>query len=344
MQPLTQSEELLIRELFEKSIEKSKIDRKKINEIEKLSGDVSTRKYYRLFCAGSNYVVCIDSPENLNKKDFNFISTQEVFKKSNVKVPEIYDVRVERGYVIMQDLGDETLLTNAAVFGGLEEEVQTYKKIVEELVSIHKIQPASFPDHSVATKEFDFEKFNWEMNFTHKNLINGYIGLDNPAYVNELDQLFRPVINKVLELPKLVVHRDFHSRNIMYSDGEYYIIDFQDARQGPIQYDLVSLLEDAYYSLQRTSRYEIQQYFHQRLIDEKLVNMDFDEFLVGYDHCAIQRIYKAIGTFCFILNERKDARYVRYVHACFERLKSILFKYEEYSELRKKLSNVYYGY
>ena len=72
MQPLTQSEELLIRELFEKSIEKSKIDRKKINEIEKLSGDVSTRKYYRLFCAGSNYVVCIDSPENLNKKDFNF--------------------------------------------------------------------------------------------------------------------------------------------------------------------------------------------------------------------------------------------------------------------------------
>lgn len=344
MQPLSQSEELLIRELFENSILAEKVAVKKLDSIIKLSGDVSTRKYYRLFCAGQNFVVCIDSPENLSKEDYNFLTTQEVLQKANVPVPQIYDTRIDRGYVLMEDLGDETLLTRNAEIPSVKLEEKNYKEIVDILLKIHQIDKKDSPEHSIARTSFDEEKFFWEIGFTNKNLIKGYLRNDKPGVVKDIEQHFRPVVEKILKMPQRAVHRDFHSRNIMYFNKGFYIIDFQDARQGPIQYDIVSLLEDAYYKVQRVNRYSVQKYFYESCVQKKLIEMSFDEFIYGYELVACQRIYKAIGTFCFILNERKDARYIRYVHSCFERLKEILFRHEELAGLRKLLSSVYYEY
>lgn len=344
MEPLSQSEELLIRELFENSINSEKVNVNKLESVNKLSGDVSTRKYYRLFCAGKNFVVCIDSPENLSKEDYNFLTTQEVFKASNVPVPEIFDVRIDRGYVLMEDLGDETLLTRNSAIPSLELEEKNYKEIIDILIKIHEIDNVKHSNHSIARCAFDEEKFLWETNFTNQNLIKKYLGNDNTSVVKDIEQEFRPIIQKILSLKKVPVHRDFHSRNIMYFDKKFFVIDFQDARQGPIQYDIVSLLEDAYYKIQRVNRYSIQKYFYESITSAKLFSGSFDEFIYGYELVACQRIYKAIGTFCYILAERNDPRYVRYVHSCFERLKEIMFRHEDLASLRKRLSSVYYEY
>ena len=344
MLELSQSEELLINELLEKSVSQKKIAPLKIEKIVKLSGDASTRKYYRIFSAGKNFVACIDSPENLTKENFNFLTTQKILHQSGVNVPEIYDSKTSRGYVLMQDLGDETLLTQNARLSGLAEEETNYKYIVDELFKIHTVKKESNELHSLFSQEFDFEKFSWEINFTSKNLIQGYLKNPNQELVAEINELFRPIIDRILKIKKIPVHRDFHSRNIMLSEQKYYIIDFQDARQGPVQYDLVSLLEDAYFQVQRSCRYRVQEYFYKMLKAEKLINNDFEEFIYEYEQCAIQRIYKAIGTFCYIFIERGDDRYIRYVHNCFERLKSILYRYDEYKDLRKKLSEAYYQY
>lgn len=344
MQPLSQSEELLIRELFENSIQLEKVNTKKLDTIVKLSGDVSTRKYYRLFCAGKNYVVCIDSPENLSKEDFNFLTTQEILIQTGVPVPEIYDTRIDRGYVLMEDLGDETLLTRNSEVPSVVLEEKNYKEIVDILLKIHLIDQAKFKEHSISRCQFDEEKYFWEIGFTNKNLVTGYLGTQRQGVLKDIEQGFRPIVEKILQLPQRAVHRDFHSRNIMYFEKNFYVIDFQDARQGPIQYDIVSLLEDAYYKVQRVNRYSLQKYFYEQCKDEKLIDISFDEFIYGYELVASQRIYKAIGTFCYILNERKDARYIRYVHSCFERLKEILFRHEDLASLRKLLSSIYYEY
>jgi aminoglycoside/choline kinase family phosphotransferase len=344
MEPLSQSEELLIRELFENSISSEKVSVSKLETVAKLSGDVSTRKYYRLFCAGKNFVVCIDSPENLSKIDYNFLTTQEVLKESGVPVPEIFDVRIDRGYVLMEDLGDETLLTRNAAVPSLELEEKNYKEIIDILLKIHLVDKEKYSDHSISRTAFDEEKYLWETNFTNENLIKKYLGNNNTSLVKDIEHEFRPIFEKILKLPHVPVHRDFHSRNIMFFEKDFFVIDFQDARQGPIQYDIVSLLEDAYYRVQRGNRYSIQKYFYESATSAKIFTGSFDEFIYGYELVACQRIYKAIGTFCYILAERNDPRYIRYVHNCFERLKEIMFKHEDLTKLRNLLSTAYYDY
>ena len=157
-----------------------------------------------------------------------------------------------------------------------------------------------YSNHSVARCEFDEEKFLWEINFTNHNLVNKYLDNKSNVILKELEDAFRPIISKILQLTKVPVHRDFHSRNLMFYDNKFLVIDFQDARLYPIQYDVVSLLEDAYYKVQRVNRYSIQKYFYESIQNAKIYSGSFDKFIYGYEMVVCQRIYKAIDILLYI--------------------------------------------
>src|ERR1051325_4648213 len=97
---------------------------------------------------------------------------------------------------------------------------------------------------------FDEAKLKWELGFFFANYINKYLGMKlDPATANAVNQDFKSLCAELAARPRVLTHRDYHTRNLMVHDGKLYIIDQQDARMGPASYDLASLLSDPYAGL-----------------------------------------------------------------------------------------------
>ena len=116
----------------------------------------------------------------------------------------------------------------------------------------------------------------------------------------------------------------------MMKDGEPVVIDFQDARQGVSQYDLVSMLEDCYFQLSADNIEKLKKYYIEQSFDE---NIDKEKFERIYDLMTIQRTFKAIGSFAYINQDRDDNRYLKYIGFGMEKLRNKFKKYPEYRDL-----------
>ena len=181
------------------------------------------------------------------------------------------------------------------------------------------------------------------MEFTKKYFLSKLfsVNVDDPS-VLKLYALLLDVCEELSSQKRVLVHRDYHSRNLMFKSNEQVVIDFQDARMGTPLYDLVSLLEDCYYDLSFSNREDLKKYYYEnfyRNFDTK----SYAEFLRLYDLMSIQRVYKAIGSFAYIYADRKDIRYLKHVGFAFEKLRKIMSKYPEMSEAKRILSGIYYA-
>jgi aminoglycoside/choline kinase family phosphotransferase len=149
---------------------------------------------------------------------------------------------------------------------------------------------------------------------------------------------------KRLASQKMVItHRDFHSRNIMVKGDEYTFIDFQDARWGIPQYDLVSLLEDCYYDLKEENRQKLKRYYYDHLDPAIHGQKSYEEFELYYQDMLIQRVFKAVGSFCYIYNWRKDDRYLKYIGFAMEKIRKVMMNNPRYLDLKQRLFQHYYA-
>ncbi len=338
------TEKILVDSLFQNSISAGRIEAFKNWEIHRLTGDASSRRYYRVDCEKKQFVVCLQQPLEGGGRD-NFVDMQRILSSENIRVPHIYDVDLERGYLLEEDLGDQTLLNFLSKLRSPREELEAYEKALQELIKIHGIKKESYPEGCFSSLYFDKEKLMSEVAFTVKQLIEG---LFNQALSEEkkkiLETTFENICQTLASQKMVVTHRDYHSRNIMIKDSDFVVIDFQDARMGIPQYDLVSLLEDCYYKISRQNKHKLKKTYWDEFLKEKCYQSSFEEFSILYDKMAIQRIFKALGSFAYIYRLRGDIRYLKYIGYAFEKLRDILFRYKEYNELRVVLSEIYYEY
>lgn len=306
-------------------------------EVEKLTGDASTRRYFRLSVEDKTYVICLDDPIDENEK-YTFEQVQEVFFNSNVRVPEICYLKREKGFIVEEDLGNITLLELLGQSKSKDEVLSMYLPVMDELLKIHKIDYNQHQDVSFSKMSFDHAKLLDETRITNQNFLVELLGADGEdTAINLVDQSFSQIC-KYLETGHWVVtHRDFHSRNIMIKDDKPVIIDFQDARLGIPQYDLVSLLEDCYFLVEEDVKKELISYY------VKNCEIELDNFQKYYDFAAIQRLYKAIGSFSLIYNTRGDSRYLKFIGRSFERVLSLLSKYDQFQDLKLALAKIYYA-
>ena len=155
-----QSEQFFIEELFNQSIDAAKVGRDILKEIDKLTGDASTRRYYRLKTDSNSYVVCLDNP-TLDGSSNRFLDVQDYLQKNKIRVPKVYDNNLSRGYILEEDLGDKTLLSHLANIEDSQAELQSYKEAIDILVDIQKVQV----DSKLIPDKFDFDKLYDEMVF-----------------------------------------------------------------------------------------------------------------------------------------------------------------------------------
>ncbi len=340
------SERLFVENLFSDSISKGKIQESSNIDVEKLTGDASTRRYYRVSNDKESYVVCLANPLEKEEEISPFIEVQKLLKGEKIRVPEVYDCDLLKGYFLEEDLGDQTLLKHLATIDSFNnEEALIYKKVIDILVNIHNIQEEKLIGKKCFELSFDFEKLFDEVSFSNNYFCNNFLGHILSAKENEiLDEGFSLICEILAKQKRVLTHRDFHTRNIMVKKKELILIDFQDARMGIPQYDLVSILEDAYYKIQRSDKYELKRYYFNSFFSDFMPEHSFDDFLLHYDYMAMQRIYKAIGSFSYIYSTRGDQRYLKYIGYCFENLRTLMLKYKDLTPLRKTLAEIYYEY
>lgn len=337
------TEKLLVDSLFQNSIRNSKIPSVKNEKIQKLTGDASSRRYYRISSPENSYVVCLQQPSETDRD--SFLEIQRILKGCQITVPEIYDYDLKKGYILEEDLGDRTLLKLLSGLKNQEEELLAYKGALEEMIKIHSIDVSLHKEAPFSKLAFDEEKLYSEVLFTIKHLIEGLFGQTlKDSQEKIITSKFKEVCKSLSSQKMVLTHRDFHSRNLMCKNEKLIVIDFQDARMGIPQYDLVSLLEDCYYKLSRQNKHKLKVQYWDEFLKPTGFQSSYDEFCDLYDQMAIQRVFKALGSFAYIYRLRGDIRYLKYIGYAFEKLRYILFRHESFRELRVCLSEIYYEY
>jgi hypothetical protein len=342
MKPLDEEKEIIERR-FALAIENKKIPMDVIVEIDKLTGDASTRRYFRLNAKESSYVICLDKPSEIAIEDYPFYQVQTFLHNEGIRVPIIFEIDLQEGFLLEEDLGDVTLIKEIMLLKDKNDEFDLYKKCVDLILKVHKLNVPHDQKLQYRKLSFDFSKLMSEMEFT----LDYFFGKLLKHQLNDKENtiLKTQLGNICIELskyPMVLTHRDYHSRNIMLKNDELVLIDFQDARMGLPQYDLVSLLEDCYYSLDQENIEKLKMYYFNSLPFQQLEQADYSVFCRLYDLMTVQRVFKAVGSFAYIYNWRRDKRYIKYIGYGMEKVRKVLMMYPEFNDLRLCMNKIYY--
>lgn len=307
-------------------------------EILPLAGDASMRKYYRIVHGDRSHVLMSWDPFSPQLQDYPFLSVHAHFAKHKVQVPEVLATAPHLGTIILEDLGDLTLERKFWEQQNQSLVLPFYFQAVDELIKIHY---ACTKDRSPCTAfgvMFDEEKFVWELNYGLEHLLKRLLGVElSESLEASIKENFHHMARRLASEPKYICHRDYHSRNVMIKLGKCRVIDFQDARLGPIQYDLASLVADPYVSLSSDLTKKILDYYLSERKALKLESLSKDEFKEVFELQVIQRCFKACGTFASCLNLRKDKRYLKHLGPALRTLVKNLEGFSEYQAFKDVL-------
>src|SRR6185295_8649972 len=260
-----------------------------------------------------------------------FARVAELFQLIPLPVPGVLGHSDELGILALQDLGDVTLQAHLGAASG-EEHAALYRQAVALIELLQRrgadLPSDRYPSYRVA---FDIEKLTWELEFFATYFVQGYRGVAlGAAERAALSEEWSAIVQELAAEPRVLCHRDYHSRNLMLHDGSLYIIDFQDARMGPDTYDLVSLLRDSYVDLSPQQVDGLIAYF---LAHKSGAAPDEDEFRRRFDLMALQRNLKALGTFGYMTTSRNNTVYIQYIPRTVAYVKTNLAKYPRFERL-----------
>jgi len=294
--------------------------------LEVASEDASFRRYFRLSKADETLIV-MDS--SLEKDSLTpFIDVTKRLLDVGVHAPRILLADIERGFLVLEDLGSLQLLDTLQTSNYLN----FYSMALEEILKMQQAEASGLPLYDKAFLTF-------EMDLMQEWFLEQYVDLelseDDKAVIQ---QTLESISDEVLKQPQgYFVHRDFHSRNIMVrDDGVLGVIDYQDAMRGSITYDLVSLLRDLYIELPNTLVEQLVLAFRD------IVAADIDDvtFIRWFDFMGLQRHIKVLGIFARLyLRDGKDG-YLKDLPLTLKYTRDILAKYDETKALHKLLQKV----
>lgn len=302
-------------------------------EIIPLAGDASSRRYYRIIFSNHSLVV-MDWEPFKDAAHFPFLNILSHFKAHHIRVPEIIKVSPSLGLVLMEDLGDLTLERKFWETQEAHEAIPFYTQALDELIKIHfHASQHQNPACSAFSVVFDTEKLLWELNYGKKHLLEQLAQIHLTSKESTaLEQVFLSICTHLDKEPKFIAHRDYHSRNIMIKLGKVCIIDFQDARMGPIQYDLASLLYDSYVDLSDSFREDLLSHYLTEAKSFLPKNFSSEQFLETLQIQRIQRCFKACGSFASFYNMRQDRRYLKYLPATIKQISMTLKQFPQYQD------------
>lgn len=298
-----------------------------------LSGDASTRRYYRVRDGETSYVLAL-YPGPFVSDELTYNTVHALLVSYGLPVPATVAVDGGRGIVLQEDLGDLTLQAVLDDEGdGRREEL--FREAVDEMAQL-QLRAAQGPQKAECFRiAFDIEKLSWELHYFLKHFVEGHRGRDLTVEDRAtLSEAFHQLSHEIASWPRVLCHRDYHSRNLMLHRDRLHWIDFQDARMGPATYDLASLLRDAYVDVPEALQEELKERFRQKAAPDE----PREVFRRRFDLMCVQRNLKALGTFGFMATVRSNPVYLPYIPRTLAHARHNLSRYPELERLWRTLA------
>jgi N-acetylmuramate 1-kinase len=284
-----------------------------------LAGDGSDRKYYRVHLsdpAQTTYVLMLlvgDDAQKLIKGEYEWLDVSNLLFEQKILVPKAIAVFPDKGIIVIEDYGDVTLqdyIAKDLLENGGKNVMPKYSEAIEIIIGLLKITPN--PSIPWQARKFDQEKLEWEMRFFFKEFVEKFL-IDRMS-ASDLKRCRDESVEMAAALAqhsRYLVHRDYHSRNIMVSvNSELAVIDFQDARQGSLYYDAASLIYDSYVGLSDQNRSDLIDIFAKNCKSRLDIQFERELFLLT----LLQRQLKAIGSFAYLTITKSRGNYMKYVN------------------------------
>ena len=302
----------------------------KIRPIEKGGSD---RKFYRIRCSQNQTLILVKY--NLEREENrHYVEIAKFLEAHGIRAPKIYFHDAAEGLIWIEDLGEHDLYGYR--HDGWLVRRAFYESALDEIIKLHRLPESvceEMKEHLPA--EFNAALYRWEQRYFFNNCLGRYFKVSESTR-KELAALpsLREIAKRLASLPRVLVHRDFQSQNVIVQNGQANLIDFQGMRPGLAEYDLASLLFDPYVELAAAERSELICYYRQKQADNRRVNGQFDDTL---QLCAMQRMMQALGAYGFLGLVRGHEHFLQYIPRAVRSLRGIVGKIEDLKPLASLL-------
>ncbi len=313
-----------------------------ISQLIKLHGDASYRTYYRAVLSDGNTFIVMQMPEgkssvseeitnfNGTHKELPFINVERYLSGLGLPVPAIRCYSEVHHLMVLEDLGDR-LMARVVENASEPERLLWYKKAVDLLVLMQeRTRSAEIKSCVACARSFDARLLNWEFDHFREYGVEARLGAkmsDEDLHIFEEET--RAITSDIERMPRGFTHRDFQSRNLVIKDDDLYIIDFQDALQGPRVYDLVALTRDSYVKLADDTLDALIAYYASR------VGRDAASVRREFDMVTVQRKLKDAGRFVFIDRVKKNPNFLQYIPNSLGYVRDAFARMPERARLRE---------
>jgi aminoglycoside/choline kinase family phosphotransferase len=289
-----------------------------------LAGDASFRRYFRLFMNTGTKVVMDAPPEKESLT--SYINVDELLSSLGVTVPKIHAANLAQGFLILDDFGDELLLTHLSPHSV----DRLYSAAMALIVKMQHCPATLTAKLPVFDKQFMLQ----ELEVFREWFLLGHLKLKLSYQEDQLlDEAFKLLATEISQQPYVLIHRDYHSRNIMLLGGEEEklnlgILDFQDAMLGPFMYDLVSLLKDCYcqWPCEQVADW-VKAFYETHFLAEQWT---LDNFTRAFNLCGLQRHLKVLGVFSRLYLRDNKSNYLQNLPLTLHYTLSCLKAYPEF--------------
>src|SRR6266436_3876284 len=313
------------------------VDQIKIRPIEKGGSD---RKFYRIHCGADPAAAgLILVKYNLEREENrHYVQIAQFLRKHGIRVPEIYFHDPAEGLIWIEDLGERDLYSYQHESWLVRRAF--YESALDEIVKLHSLPESvcvEMKEHLPA--EFNAALYRWEQKYFFQNCLGRYFKVSESKR-RELAALagLREIAKHLASLPRVLVHRDFQSQNIIIRNEQAYLIDFQGMRPGLAEYDVASLLYDPYVKLSDAERAELIVYYRDRQLENgSTVNGDVDFKL---RLCAMQRLMQALGAYGFLGLVKGHKHFLQYIPNALLSLRAVVATIESLQPLAPFLAEV----
>ena len=315
------------------------------SKITEIAADASFRKFYRITINKKSKILIL-SKKDKHRNLFIYASVNKFLKSHNILTPKLFEHNFKKGRILIEDFGDKSFYK---VLIKQKNKLKTYKKIVDLLIKIQKINPKHIIKN-INNKPLRINKYTIDYLNKESNLFfDWYLPL---VFNNKKTIILKKKIKKILsELYKKInfsnshfVHRDYHVENLIKVGNKIGVIDSQDALIGNAAYDLASIVDDVRIKTSKNLKGEIYKYYLKKT--SKIYQTNQKKFNEDFNILSVQRSLKIIGIFCRLFKRDKKNKYLKFIPYAWKliefRLKDKIFldlKKILDCEINKKIRN-----
>ncbi len=299
----------------------------KIVPIEKGGSD---RKFYRIRFSPEQSIVLLKYTGE-HAENQRYVEIAEFLTDHAIRAPKIYFHDPAEGLIWLEDLGERDLWSYREESWSVRRPL--YESALEAIARLHGVSETDSAEiREDLPEQFDASLYLWEQHYFFEQCLGRFFGVAEEAW-RELMALpaLRAIAERLASFPRVLVHRDFQSQNIIVRDEEAYLIDFQGMRPGLAEYDFASLLYDPYVRLTNAERAELIAFYRDR------AEVRDPAFAEKLRLCALQRLMQALGAYGYLGLVRGNKAFLEHIPSALESLGEVIAEIAGLESLRREL-------